>query len=81
MAFSLKSLPLKDIFDQRLLNIPLFSIPNHPFTTRRGSRFSFAPLAFCVPCRYARCMTHQVHIIGGGLAGSEAAWQLGGGGH
>ena len=21
-------------------------------------------------------MTHQVHIIGGGLAGSEAAWQL-----
>ncbi|AKM11669.1 methylenetetrahydrofolate--tRNA-(uracil(54)-C(5))-methyltransferase (FADH(2)-oxidizing) TrmFO [Croceicoccus naphthovorans] len=22
-------------------------------------------------------MTHQVHIIGGGLAGSEAAWQLG----
>lgn len=25
-----------------------------------------------------RCrMTHQIHIIGGGLAGSEAAWQLG----
>src|ERR1044071_5505374 len=23
-----------------------------------------------------RVMTHQVHIIGGGLAGSEAAWQL-----
>ena len=21
-------------------------------------------------------MTHDVHIIGGGLAGSEAAWQL-----
>src|SRR5919106_2385827 len=21
-------------------------------------------------------MTHQIHIIGGGLAGSEAAWQL-----
>ena len=21
-------------------------------------------------------MTHQVHVIGGGLAGSEAAWQL-----
>jgi len=21
-------------------------------------------------------MSHQVHIIGGGLAGSEAAWQL-----
>ena len=21
-------------------------------------------------------MTHQVHIVGGGLAGSEAAWQL-----
>ena len=21
-------------------------------------------------------MTHQVHIIGGGMAGSEAAWQL-----
>ncbi len=25
-------------------------------------------------------MTHQVHIIGGGLAGSEAAWQLAGAG-
>jgi methylenetetrahydrofolate--tRNA-(uracil-5-)-methyltransferase len=24
----------------------------------------------------ARGMTHQVHIIGGGMAGSEAAWQL-----
>ncbi|WP_298673435.1 FAD-dependent oxidoreductase [uncultured Sphingomonas sp.] len=21
-------------------------------------------------------MTHDIHIIGGGLAGSEAAWQL-----
>ena len=21
-------------------------------------------------------MTHQIHIVGGGLAGSEAAWQL-----
>ena len=21
-------------------------------------------------------MTHKIHIIGGGLAGSEAAWQL-----
>jgi len=26
-------------------------------------------------------MTHQVHIIGGGLAGSEAAWQLAQAGH
>ncbi len=26
-------------------------------------------------------MTHQVHIIGGGLAGSEAAWQLAEAGH
>ena len=26
---------------------------------------------------YAGDMTHDVHIIGGGLAGSEAAWQLG----
>ena len=25
---------------------------------------------------YGHTMTHQVHIIGGGLAGSEAAWQL-----
>ena len=25
---------------------------------------------------YGSPMTHQVHIIGGGLAGSEAAWQL-----
>src|SRR3954466_6265305 len=24
----------------------------------------------------AHAMTHEVHIIGGGLAGSEAAWQL-----
>jgi methylenetetrahydrofolate--tRNA-(uracil-5-)-methyltransferase len=24
----------------------------------------------------AQAMTHQIHIIGGGLAGSEAAWQL-----
>ena len=28
------------------------------------------------PFATARAMTHQVHIIGGGLAGSEAAWQL-----
>jgi methylenetetrahydrofolate--tRNA-(uracil-5-)-methyltransferase len=26
--------------------------------------------------RYLPVMTHQIHIIGGGLAGSEAAWQL-----
>jgi methylenetetrahydrofolate--tRNA-(uracil-5-)-methyltransferase len=26
--------------------------------------------------RKSQAMTHQVHIIGGGLAGSEAAWQL-----
>jgi methylenetetrahydrofolate--tRNA-(uracil-5-)-methyltransferase len=26
--------------------------------------------------RYPIMMTHQIHIIGGGLAGSEAAWQL-----
>jgi len=26
-------------------------------------------------------MTHDVHIIGGGLAGSEAAWQLAHAGH
>jgi len=25
---------------------------------------------------YPRAMTHDIHIIGGGLAGSEAAWQL-----
>ncbi|HKX89911.1 MAG TPA: FAD-dependent oxidoreductase, partial [Sphingopyxis sp.] len=26
-------------------------------------------------------MTHDIHIIGGGLAGSEAAWQLAGAGY
>jgi tRNA:m(5)U-54 methyltransferase len=26
--------------------------------------------------RYRAGMTHQIHIVGGGLAGSEAAWQL-----
>ena len=26
-------------------------------------------------------MTHDIHIIGGGLAGSEAAWQLAEAGH
>ena len=26
--------------------------------------------------RYRNPMTHQIHIVGGGLAGSEAAWQL-----
>src|SRR3546814_1379806 len=26
--------------------------------------------------RYGSAMTNTVHIIGGGLAGSEAAWQL-----
>ena len=26
--------------------------------------------------RYRHRMTHDIHIIGGGLAGSEAAWQL-----
>jgi methylenetetrahydrofolate--tRNA-(uracil-5-)-methyltransferase len=31
--------------------------------------------------RYRRRMTHDVHIIGGGLAGSEAAWQLAQAGH
>jgi methylenetetrahydrofolate--tRNA-(uracil-5-)-methyltransferase len=33
-------------------------------------RASFAIL------RYAGAMTHDIHIIGGGMAGSEAAWQL-----
>jgi methylenetetrahydrofolate--tRNA-(uracil-5-)-methyltransferase len=28
------------------------------------------------PLAYRGLMSHQVHIIGGGLAGSEAAWQL-----
>ncbi len=31
--------------------------------------------------RYDARMTHDIHIIGGGLAGSEAAWQLAEAGH
>jgi methylenetetrahydrofolate--tRNA-(uracil-5-)-methyltransferase len=31
--------------------------------------------------RYRAPMTHDIHIIGGGLAGSEAAWQLAQAGH
>ena len=30
---------------------------------------------------YAAAVTHDIHIIGGGLAGSEAAWQLAQAGH
>ncbi len=41
-----------------------------------GSTLSFAPTA-----SMATPMTHDIHIIGGGLAGSEAAWQLAEAGH
>ena len=34
------------------------------------------PLPQRPPGAISHDMTHQVHIIGGGLAGSEAAWQL-----
>ena len=33
-------------------------------------------LPLCPRLAYCAAMTHQIHIIGGGLAGSEAAWQL-----
>jgi len=33
----------------------------------------FAPAAFR---RYTRVMTNPIHVVGGGLAGSEAAWQI-----
>jgi methylenetetrahydrofolate--tRNA-(uracil-5-)-methyltransferase len=34
------------------------------------------PFVMRAPSVYPRPMTHDIHIIGGGLAGSEAAWQL-----
>ena len=37
------------------------------------NRLAFAQTA---RARYLPAMTHDIHIIGGGLAGSEAAWQL-----
>ena len=33
------------------------------------------PLFFGGACRYIAAMKHELHIIGGGMAGSEAAWQ------
>src|SRR5262249_38204494 len=43
---------------------------------RRFERaFSFAPLAAVARARHIESM-NPVHIIGGGLAGSEAAWQI-----
>jgi methylenetetrahydrofolate--tRNA-(uracil-5-)-methyltransferase len=41
--------------------------------------FILHPLRPLAPARYPRYLppvTHDIHIIGGGLAGSEAAWQL-----
>ena len=35
-----------------------------------------APFARTAPTAIATAMIHDIHIIGGGLAGSEAAWQL-----
>ncbi len=35
-----------------------------------------APFAHTAPTAIATAMIHDIHIIGGGLAGSEAAWQL-----
>ncbi len=32
-------------------------------------------IALCVPLPYIRVMTQTLHIVGGGMAGSEAAWQ------
>jgi len=38
---------------------------------------------FVIPMQHGYCaaVTHDIHIIGGGLAGSEAAWQLAQAGH
>jgi methylenetetrahydrofolate--tRNA-(uracil-5-)-methyltransferase len=40
-----------------------------------GERWDCAPDTTTIR-RYLAGMTHDIHVIGGGLAGSEAAWQL-----
>ena len=39
------------------------------------------PLIRAAVLRYSRDMTQTIHIVGGGLAGSEAAWQVAEAGH